>query len=335
MRRSAIHDPVIVDALRRDLLATPEPGRDALLNARLHELRGHRSSAAVRFLADVADDRISGVGVRTLNDLADTLHPATTSAAMLRVRRCSNLRTSSLGHSLRWRDHLHYVSALRDRGIPVRSMVSFSDPVLTLGVLLALDTHLPREAEISLHRSAGEETVFLFGAALAPWVVLGEKERTKVITWPRLNQDTDLARWALANPALAGRARAHVIAQNTPSVIAELRADGTLTLLEVMDWLAAGDATERTQRIHHVLPLADDVPGSRSLRAAVLRFAPDLSALTPGLSVKELDRLSDLVAHDLPADTAEAVRGLLPTWTSTATELRSAASALAAAPSIA
>lgn len=321
------HAPHPADRLLQDLEATPENGRDSLVAARLHELRGNRSHRAAHLLQVLATSELPGVRPATVAVLAAALDPSTIVRCLSQLPPTRSYQIRHICGTLRWRDALTFVASVRDGRRSLGPYIGFADDVLTLGFLLASDTHLPYgHDDISLHRSAGPETLFLFGASRAPGELLRVLEQHRILTWPQPNYDEDLSRWALANPALAGRARYHVLTQNSPQVIAALRHDGLLGLSDVVSWLRNGTAQEVLDRSVAVLHLPEDLPGSTALKASTLALLGDLAELTPRLSESARRSLSRSLSSD-PA-VAEIVEGLLPEWRSGVRDLLAAARSL-------
>lgn len=325
--RPEAHSPQPAELLLRALEETPESGRDALVAARLHALRGNRSHRSADLLRILATSEIPGVRASTVAGLAVSMDPSTILRCLSQLPPTRTYQIRHICGPLRWRDALTFVSSVRDGRRSLGPYIGFNDDVLTLGFLLASDTHLPYgHDDISLHRSSGAETLFLFGAARAPGELLRELERHRILTWPQPNYDENLARWSLANPALSGRARLHALNQNAPQVIAGLRHDGLLGLAEVVTWLRTGTDQEVLDRSVAVLHLPDDLAGSRALKNSTLRLQGDVSELVPRLSGASRRALSRALSDD-PV-TAEIIEGLLPEWRSDPRELLAAARSL-------
>jgi hypothetical protein len=316
--------PEPAERLLRALEETPESGRDALITARLHELQGNSSHRAAHLLRVLATSEISGVHAATVSALAAVVSPSTVLRCLLHLPPARSYQIRNVCGDIIWRDALTFVSAVRDGRLSPGPYIGFNDDVLTLGFLLASDTHLPYgHDDFSLHRSSGAETLFLFGASRAPGELLREIERVHILTWPHLNYDLRLAQWTFANPALSGRPRLHALIQNAPQVVAGLRHSGTLSLAEVVSWLRTGNEQDVLARGVAVLHLPDEVAGSPALKSTSLRLLKDLSQLTPHLSEGSRRSLSRVLSAD-PV-TAEIVEGLLPEWRSNARDLLSAA----------
>lgn len=321
------HSPQPADRLLQALEETPESGRDSLVAARLHELRGNRSHRAAHLLRVIATSELPGVRAATVAVLAATLDASTILRCLSQLPPTRSYQIRHICETLCWRDTLAFVSSVRDGRRSLGPYIGFTDDVLTLGFLLASDTHLPYgHDDISLHRSSGAETLFLFGSARAPGELLRELERHRILTWPQPNYDEGLARWALANPALSGRARLRALAQNAPQVIAGLRRDGLISLADVVAWLRSGTAQEVLDRSVSVLHLPEELSGSMALKTSTLALHRDLAELVPRLSESSRRSLSRALSSD-PA-TAEIVEGLLPEWRSGTRELLAAARSL-------
>jgi len=319
--------PRPVERLLRALEETPETGRDALVTSRLHELRGNRTHSAAHLLRVLATSELRGVRAATVAGLAATVHPSTILRCLIGLPAARSYPIRHICGTLRWQDALLFVSEVRDGRRSLGPYVGFTDDVLTLGSLLASDTHLPYgHNDPSLHRSSGAETIFLFGAARDPGELLREIERHSILTSLHPNYDENLTRWALANPALSGKPRLHAISQNSAQVVASLRHEGMLRLTEVASWLRTGTGAEIRDRSVSVLNLPEYLPGSRALKVTTIGLIDDLSELTPHLAGPARQSITRVLSSD--PGTAEIVEGLLPEWRSKASELLAAARSL-------
>lgn len=319
--------PLPAARLRRALEETPESGRDALVAARLHELKGNRTDLAAQLLKVLTTSELPGVRPATVAALSSVVAPSTVLRCLSRMPPARSFQIRHICGTLRWQDALSLVSSIRDGRCSLGPYVGFSDEVLTLGFLLASDTHLPYgHDQTEIHRGSGDETIFLFGASRAPGELLRELGRLRIFSWPQQNHDGHLARWALANPALAGSARRYALAQNAPQVIAGLRHDGLIGLAEVVAWLREGTGQEALERSIAVLHLPHDLPGALPLKATTLALQGDLSETISHLSEPTRRGLSTVLSADPMV--AEVVDALLPEWRSDVRELLAAASAL-------
>ena len=308
------YSPRAADNLIRDLKETPESGRNALVVARLHELQGNKSSGAANLLRGIVADELAGISAATVSILAQTMHP---SAIVRCIIQLANENSSYQGRhicgALRWHDSLALVSMIREGRISLSPYTEFADDTLTLGLLLASHTHLPYSYSTSdLHRSSGSETLFLFGAAQAPDELLSELKRVHIVTWLRLNYDTNLAVWALSNPTLSGGARCYAIAQNAPQVIAGLRHYGVISLSDVGVWLRGGGERDTIERTTAVLNLDNDLVGVKALKKTALILHDNLCEVIPHLSKQSLKSISSVLSDDPLI--AEIIESLLPGW---------------------
>ena len=325
--RHAECSPAPADRLLADLVATPEGGRDALVVARLHELKGNRSDRAAELLRVLTVSELPGVRSSTVAILADTLDPSTITRCLERLPAARTFQVRHVCQGLGWRAALRLIANVRDGRVSLGPFVGFDDELLVLGFLLASENYLPYGQDtVSLHRKDGAETVFLLGAARSPGEFMRELRRINVLSWPRHNYDHELVRWALANPSLAGGARSHVIAQNAPQVVSRLRSEGVLTLGEVGSWLQTGSPDEVRTRTLSVLSLPEGIPGSADLKRVALRLCPDLASVATHLAEGARATLSRSLSSD-PA-TREIVEGLLEEWRSGAGDLIAAARTL-------
>lgn len=319
--------PAPAERLLVDLAATPEGGRDALVVARLHELKDNRSDRAAELLRVLTVSELPGVRSSTVAVLADMLDPSAILRCLERLPASRTFQVRHVCQGLEWRAALGLISNVRDGRMSLGPFVGFDDEVLTLGFLLASANHLPYEQDTaSLHRKDGAETVFLLGAARSPGEFIRELRRVKILSWPRHNYDYELVRWALANPALAGGARSHVITQNAPQVVSRLRSDGLLTMGETVSWLQAGSPDDVRTRTLSVLSLPEDVTGATELKRVAVRLCSDLAAVTAHLTEEARAALSRSLSLD--PETREIVEGLLEEWRSGAGDLLATARSL-------
>ena len=335
MSRTKAEHPAtaVLRALLEELAHTPEPGRDSLMASRLHLLEGNDSDLAARLLCDLVTSKIAGVRPSTVAAVAATVDPSKIVTCLRRLPSPRPYQASHICATLRWEDALHVVSAVRDAAPSQAVFHGFRDQVLGLGFHLAADDHLPYDQDVmSLNRSDGGEVVFLFGAARSPTELLRRISLLRVHTRPRLNQDADLTRWALANPALTGTARAHVLAHTSSRVVAALRGEGILGLSETVTWLRSGDPDEVTERIVSVLNLLPAEPGAAALHHVAAKTCVDLSRVASLLSPSTRRRLSETLVgpacHSEYAGVVETVDALLSEWRSTPASLVEAAFSL-------
>ena len=320
--------PQIVKNLIWDLQETPESGRDALVNARLHELNGNRSDQAADLLRDIVTDELAGIRASTIAGLATTIHPTAILRCIMRLPKYT--RAHQIRHicgTIGWRDALPLVALIRDEQTSLGPYAEFNDDTLTLGLLLASDTHLLYgHTSSDLHRASGAETLFLFGACRDPSELLREITKVHIITWLRHNYDTHLAVWAFNNPALVGEPRYYALMQNAPQVVASLRNDGILSSRDVVAWLRGGSARESFERIVTVLSLSDNLVGAVALKKATLFCCKDLSDVAIHLS-KQSRKSTSYILSDDPS-ISEIIENLLPEWRSTSRALVEVAQAL-------
>jgi hypothetical protein len=321
------YSTVAVVELQRLLQETPEAGRDALVASRLHGLVGNGSDRAAELLFDLATESLPGVRTSTVATLAGALSQRAVLRCLSRLPATRLFQIRHICENLQWRESLAFIAGVRDGRVRTGPFISFRDEVLALGSMLAVNTFIPYEQEtLSLHRSNCSETLFLFGAARSPAELLRELESARIHTWPRLNYDTDLAKWALRNPALVGRARAHVIAQNSARVIAELRLEERITLPETVAWLRSGTAEKVLERTLTVMNLPEAVYGAPYLKRVALRLCTDLSALAGHLSQESLRTIARLLTTEGPS--TDTVVGLLAGWYSNSADLLAVAEAI-------
>lgn len=323
----------IVENLVWDLQETPESGRDALVIARLHELNGNRSDLAVDLLHLIITDKLAGISASTIAGLAATMHPGVILRYIMRIMRIPKytpshqIRFRHICGTVEWQDALPLVALIRDEQASLGPYAEFNDKTLTLGLLLASNTHLPYgHASSDLHRASGPETLFLFGACRDPSELLRELNKVQIITWLRHNYDTHLAVWAFNNPALVGESRYYALMQNAPQVVASLRNDGILSLHDVVTWLRRGSAREYLERIVTVLSLSDDLVGVVALKKTALFCCKDLSDVTIHLSKQSRKSASYILSGD--PSISEIIENLLPEWCSTSRALIEVAQAL-------
>lgn len=308
-----IGDVAAASSLHDALRATPPAGRTALLTARVHTLEGNASDAARDLLVELSESRIEGVSIAATARLASVLNPS----VLVRVlRTLSATRVFAARHvceQLRWRDALPLLADLRDGRLAPGMHLSFGDDLLALAAVFATgNEHGDRDRLHGVHRRRGEETVLLLGAARDPRSFLREVRSVNVLTWPLPNDDVGLAAWAFANPALDGEARGHCVEQNTPRVIATLRASGVLGLHEVYRWVNPPEGP-RKDRILSVLNLPQAVQGAASLRRAALSSCRNVAEVCGELSCAERRRLAEELADQDPSR-AEVVGALLGEW---------------------
>ena len=177
-----------------------------------------------------------------------------------------------------------------------------------------------------LHRSSGSETLSIFGAAQAPDELLSELKRVNIVTWLHPNYDTNLAVWALSNPALSGNAHRRAIAQNAPKVIAGLRYCGVLGFSVVVDWLRGGAGHDTIDRTTAVLSLDNNIVGVKALKKTALILQGNLYEVIPHLSKQSLKSISSVLSDDPLI--AEIIESLLPGWNSGVYSLIGAAKTL-------
>jgi len=306
-------DVAAASSLHEALRATPPAGRVALLTARLHTLEGNASDAARDLLVELSESRIEGVSLAATAQLASVLDP---SVLVRTLRTLSATRVFAARHvceQLRWRDALPLLADLRDGRLAPGIHLSFGEDLLALAAVFATgNEHDDRDRLHDVHRRRGEETVLLLGAARDPRSFLREVRAVNVMTWPLPNDDVDLAAWAFANPALQGEAREHCVEQNTPRVIAALRASGVLGLHEVYRWINPLEG-HRKDRILSVLNLPHEVQGAASLRRAALSSCRNVAEVCGDLSVAERRNLAEELA-DQNTSLAEVVAALLGEW---------------------
>lgn len=308
-----IGDVTTASSLHDALRATPPAGRAALLMARLHTLEGNASDAARDLLVELSESRIEGVSIAATARLASVLDP---SVLVRALRTLSATRVFAARHvceQLRWRDALPLLADLRDGCLAPGIHLSFGEDLLSLAAAFATGNEYGnRDLLYGVHRRRGEETVLLLGAARDPRSFLREVRSVNVMTWPLPNDDVGLATWAFANPALQGEARGYCVEQNTPRVIAALRASGVLRLHEVYHWLNPLEGS-RKDRILAVLNLPQAVQGAASLRRAALSSCRNVAEVCDDISFAERRRLAEeLAAQD--ASLVEIVVALLGEW---------------------
>ena len=315
------HDHTVITELEQHLQATPPAGRDAVLQAYLQRLTGHRSSQAVELLTTIVTNGLPGLSTAVVSELSETMHPDVVLRVLPHVPRYPGYPVRYLYEKVRWRDALALVAEIRNGQSTFSTLMSPGDGLLDLAVLLASGAYLDRDTEQLLHRSAGRESVFLFGAARNPQQVLRTLESVRLYTWPRPNRDPELLAWALRNPALSGRARAAMLRKNAPSALAVCRALGLLGTADMYQWLIGdGSDDHQMERIVTVLVLHDDVPGVRQFKLMALRLVERLDELAGQLAptnVAALVRLLPVAGED----ELETIAALFSGWSSNLSSL--------------
>ncbi len=291
------HDHTLIAELERHLHDTPPSGRDAVLQAYLPRLTGHRSSQAVGLLTTITTNGLPGLSAAMISELSETLHPDVVLRVLPHVPRYPGYPVRYLYEKVSWRDALALVAEIRDGQSTFSTLMPPGDGLLALAILVASGTYLDRDTEQLLHRAAGSESVFLFGAARDPQQVLRTLESVRLYTWPRPNRDPELLAWALRNPALGGRPREVMLRKNAPSALAACRASGLLGTADLYQWLTGdGSDDHQLERIVTVLVLHDDVPGVRQFKLMALH---------------KVERLDELAGQLAPPNVAALIR-LLP-----------------------
>lgn len=301
--------------LRGALVDTPAGGRGALLEARAFTLNGNASDDACRLLVEIAKG-MDGVNGSAIAALASVLHPNVLVKAVrdLERRFGRTFATRYICENLQWRDAMPLIADLRDGRMVSGLYLKFEDDLTSLALLLATQTeHDGRDLPYELHRRRSEETVLLFGAAREPYRLLQEILSLKIVSaGVAANDDEHLLRWAIANPALTGEARAYCIRRNTPRVIAVLLDQGVLKPEDAHIWFEADESSPRF-RVLSALNLPADVKGASFLRKAAIEFCADISRICKELSLQAQHNLAaDLVGGD-PLLT-ETVRVFFESW---------------------
>lgn len=299
--------------LRGALVDAPAGGRGALLEARAFTLKGNASDDACRLLVEITKG-MDGVNGSAIAALASVLHPNVLVKAVRDLSRTRTFATRYICEHLQWRDAMPLIADLRDGRMISGLYLGFEDDLISLALLLATQTeHDGRDLPYELHRRRSEETVLLFGAAREPYHLLREILSLKVVTaGVAANDDEHLLRWAIANPALTGEARAYCIRRNTPRVIAVLLDQGVLKPEDAHIWFEADESSPRF-RVLSALNLPADVRGSSFLRRAAIASCADVSRVCKELSMQAQHNLAaDLVGGD-PLLT-ETVRVFFESW---------------------
>ena len=299
--------------LRGALVDTPAGGRGALLEARAFTLKGNASDDACRLLVEIAKG-MDGVNGSAIAALASVLHPNVLVKAVRDLSQSRTFATRYICEHLQWRDAMPLIADLRDGRMVSGLYMRFEDDLTSLALLLATQTeHDGRDLPYELHRRRSEETVLLFGAAREPYHLLQEILSLKIVSaGVAANDDEHLLRWAIANPALTGEARAYCIRRNTPRVIAVLLDQGVLKPEDAHRWFETDESSPRF-RVLSALNLPADVKGASFLRKAAIESCTDISRICKELSLQAQHNLAaDLVSGN-PLLT-ETVRVFFESW---------------------
>lgn len=284
-----------IHELRTALECATPALRPAVLEAHRGLLAQDRSSDGAQLLADLASGVFDGVDHRSFRAAVACTAPSQAARALELLEEPWPFDARHLVATLSRHDALEYVADIRD-GRRNGNNFLFTTGVVHLAVTVA--SGALREFKEPLHRSDGNETAFLLGAARHPRLVLAEMRKVGYHPGPTPVHDAPLVEWVLAAPGLDAEVRAYVVSLLAAECVAALAHSGALTATEVVEWIRARLVPVIDVQIHAALCLAPSTPGVRRLQRLILRLAPSAAALLAPFSTEQRRTLLGVLHAD-------------------------------------